>query len=290
MDASPTIRLVVQCSLILFVASIGLRANWREVLSFLRQPAALLRCFIAVNIVVPAVAVVMCSALPIAQPTRIGIVLMAVSPLAPFVGAKMMGAGVDASRTVGIYVWQILVSIFAVPTTVALISAIAPTTASIAIVDVAKLVISSALVPLCFGLMVGALIPRAAAMLAKSFFAVGGVVIVLFALAILYKAGPQLIPLVGNGSLLAIAATVAAGLAAGHALGGPRLADREGLALAPATRHPGIAAMIATKNFENREVLLAVLLFLITSLVVSAVYQQWAKSRTSETKAVAASA
>jgi BASS family bile acid:Na+ symporter len=131
---------------------------------------------------------------------------------------------------------------------------------------------------LCFGLLVAALLPRLAGTLAKVFFIVGGIVIVLFALVVLYKAGMQVLQLLGDGSFLAIIVTVAAGLAAGHLLGGPTLADREGLAYAAATRHPGIAAMIATKNFQSREVILAVLLFLVTSLIVSAMYQALVRS------------
>jgi bile acid:Na+ symporter, BASS family len=283
MDVHPAIRLIIQGSLILFVASIGLRAQWREVIAFLSHPAALLRAFIAVNIVVPLVAVVMCRLLPIEHATRVGIVLMAVSPLAPFVGAKMINAGLDASRTVGLYVWLLLLAIIAVPCTVALLSAIFPTKGSIGVLDVAKLVFVSALLPLCVGLLVAALLPRLAGTLAKVFFIVGGLVIVLFALVVLYKAGMQVLQLLGDGSFLAIIVTVAAGLAAGHLLGGPTLADREGLAYAAATRHPGIAAMIATKNFQSREVILAVLLFLITSLIVSAMYQALVRSSVRKT-------
>jgi BASS family bile acid:Na+ symporter len=284
MGAHPTIHLIVEGSLILFVASIGLRAQWREVIAFLAHPAVLLRAFIAVNIVVPLVAALMCSLLPIEQATRIGIVLMAVSPLAPFVGAKMMHAGLNASRTVGLYVWLLLVAIIAIPATLVLIGALFSTKASINPLEVARLVFVSALLPLCFGLFVGALLPRLASSLAKVFFIGGGAVIVLFALVVLFNDGMRVLGLLGDGSFLAISVTVVAGLAAGHLLGGPTMADREGLAFAAATRHPGIAAVIATKNFESRQAILAVLLFLITSLVVSAIYQAWVKSSARKTE------
>ena len=59
--------------------------------------------------------------------------------------------------------------------------------------------------------------------------------------------GPAIVSLVGNGTVLVIAAVVAAGLAAGHWLGGPDPDDRTALAIASSMRHPGVAMAIAER-------------------------------------------
>ena len=51
------------------------------------------------------------------------------------------------------------------------------------------------------------------------------------------------------------------------------------LAQAAATRHPGIAAMVAHRHFDDKRVMLAVILFLLTSLIVSAIYAKWMTRR-----------
>ncbi len=284
MDQKQIVMLVVQISLILFVASIGLRAQWRDVVASLGNANSLFRAIVAVNVVVPMAALVMCSLLPIAHETRLGIIIMAVSPLAPFVAAKMMKVGLTASQAVGLYVALILLAVIIVPLTVALLSAIFPANASLSVAAVAKMVFASVVLPLVVALFVSGAFPTLAKRLAPILAAVGAVGLLLFLLLILVKAGGQIAGLVGDGTLLAIIVTVAAGLTAGHLLGGPRLADRESLAFAAATRHPGIAALIAHSNFQDQRVMLAIVLFLLTSVVVSAVYQQWVKRRSARSE------
>jgi BASS family bile acid:Na+ symporter len=62
-------------------------------------------------------------------------------------------------------------------------------------------------------------------------------------------------------------------------LGGPELDDRAALAMAAATRHPGIAMMIAHINDADKEVAAAILNFLMVSIIVAAPYQLWLKRR-----------
>jgi BASS family bile acid:Na+ symporter len=277
MDQKAIVMLLVQGSLILFMAAIGLRARWRDVVASLGNPGSLIRGVIAVNIVVPLVAIIMCSLLPIERETRIGIIVMAVSPLAPFIAAKMMKVGLTASEAIGLYVSLALLSVIIVPVTVALLSAIYPADATISVGAVTKLVAVLVLLPLAVSLVISEVAPGLAKRLAPIFLGVAVVVLLLFLVLVLYKQGGHMIALIGDGTLLAIVVTVAAGLAAGHLLGGPRLADRESLAFAAATRHPGIAALIANANFHDPRVLVAIILFLLTSVVVSAIYQQWVK-------------
>jgi len=74
-------------------------------------------------------------------------------------------------------------------------------------------------------------------------------------------------------TLLAIAAFVVAGLAAGHMLGGPEPEHATALALSTASTHPAIALAVAKINFPNEMYLGAtILLYLIVLTVITVPY------------------
>jgi BASS family bile acid:Na+ symporter len=105
---------------------------------------------------------------------------------------------------------------------------------------------------------------------------VGNVLLLAGLLAVLVVTGPAIVSLVGNGTVLVIAAVVLAGLAAGHWLGGPDPDDRTALAIASSMRHPGVALAIARLNFpEERLVPAAVLLFLLVNVIATLPYGVW---------------
>jgi BASS family bile acid:Na+ symporter len=86
--------------------------------------------------------------------------------------------------------------------------------------------------------------------------------------------------LIGNGTVLGLVAFVLAGLAIGHFLGGPSAANRTSLALATASRHPGIAAVLAQANFpEQKLAMAALLLYLLVNAFGSIPYLLWIKRR-----------
>lgn len=281
MDPKELVPLLAQSALFLIVASFGLRAHIRDVIHAMRNTGLVLRGMLAVNIVVPVAAIIACSSLPIDPAVRQGIVIMAVSPLAPLIPGKMLNGGLDASAAVGLYVALILSAVVFVPATVALLSALYPADASISVAAVAKLVALSVLLPLAVGVAVGTWAPDFARRLAPIASIVGFIAIAILLLLVLIKQGGAVAGLIGDGSVLAIVVTVAAGLVAGHWLGRPDPANRNALAVAAAIRHPGIAAMIAHANFTNPRVMLAVVLFLLISVIVSAIYQRLAKRQAS---------
>jgi len=269
--------LLVQVSLILFVASIGLRARWQDVLGSLSNAGTLFRNFIAIYVIVPIVAVVACVVLPIHYNTRLGIVIMAVSPLAPFVAAKMVRVGLTPSKAISLYVSMILIAVVAVPLTVAVLGAIFSMEVSVSAFAVAKLIFVSVVMPLGLALVISAVVPKFSLRIAPTVNAIGSIGLLLFVVLLLFKTGRQMIDLIGDGTIVAISVTVIAGLVSGHLLGGSRRADRESLALAADARHPGIAMLIANSNSKDEHVLLAIVLFFLVSIILSAAYQQWMK-------------
>ena len=279
MNLQALLPLIVQISLALVVASVGLQAHWRDLECAVKRPGLLLRSIVAVNLVVPLVAILMALLLPLAGPVKAGIVIMAVSPLAPFAPGKMLKVGAETSVAVGLYLALILLAVLIVPATFALLSVLFAVDVTFPIGAIAGFIATSVLLPLAAGLLVASLLPRHAALLARIAAALGMLVLLPLIAIVLWRAGGQILALVGNGTLLAIAVTVAAGLAAGHLLGGPEPANRMALAAAAATRHPGIAGLVAHRHFDNPDVMLAVILFLLNGMIVAALYNAWAKRR-----------
>jgi len=278
------VALGVQISLLLIVLSIGLQARWSDLTYAFRHPRQLLRAFVAVNLVVPLVAYVLCRLLPLEPMTEVGLVLMAVSPLAPFAPGKMLKAGADRPFVDGLYLTLLIAAVVIVPATLALISAlsqytISQQTAQISILEVGLVVAKSVLVPMLVGLTVSGIWPTLAGKLAPIARIAGYVLLLPIALLILLKMGSGLASLIGHGGLIVITVTVLAGIAAGHWLGGQVPGHRLALSQAAATRHPGIAGLIAHKNFADPQVLLAIVLFLLVSVVVSTIYGRWAISK-----------
>ena len=273
------IQIVAQASLMLLVLAVGLQSSWSDLAYVWQRPGLLFRGFVAVNLIVPVCAVLLCLAFPADKTTKAGLVIMAVSPLAPFVIGKMMKTGADRAYVVGTYSALMATSVLVVPATFELLGILIGRDASVPIAMIGRFVLISVAAPLVVGVIVATLssdFGRRAGPIATKIALICLVPIILL---ILYRSAGAAFALIGDGSLAVIILTVVAGIAAGHLLGGPEPERRAALAQAAATRHPGIAAMVANRHFDDKRVLLAIILFLLTSIVVSAIYAKWVTRR-----------
>ncbi len=280
MDRSTIFSALIQISTMLIIFSIGLRSRWRDLIHALERPNLLFRGFVAVYVAVPIAAFVAAMLLPLEPAVKVGIVAMALSPLAPLAPSKMIDAGADTSYVVGIYVGLLMLAVPVVPATLALLTTITGGTASIRPGTVAMLLLTTVLLPLLAGIFLAGLAPAAARRMAPIVRAVALVALVVLIGAIVTAAHRQLLELIGNGTLLAIVTAQLVGLACGHMLGGPDPRRRMALAQAAATRHPGLAVLMIQQSFEiDPAMLAAVLLYLVVGMVISPLYARWARSR-----------
>ena len=143
---------------------------------------------------------------------------------------------------------------------------------------IAKLVLATVLAPLAAGMLAGRLAPELASRFARPVALIASIVLALGFLAVLLTAWPAIVALTGSGGLLAIAAFVLLGLAVGHSFGGPDPHHRTVLALAAATRHPGVAMAIGSASFPGQKAVLPVLLlYLVAGAVLTIPYVMWRK-------------
>jgi len=269
--------ILLTLSLAGLVMRVGLDATVDDLLYLMRRPQELLKAMAAVNVIPPAAAALLCLALPIAPVVKAGIMLMAVSPTPPLVPSQELKLGARKEYAYGIYVTMALLAIVVVPIAVSAAARLFGREIAIPFAAIAKTVLVGVLVPLALGMVVRRAAPRFAARLAPIVYTISMALVVAAFLPIVTVIWPDMMRLIGDGTLAAMAAIVAISLGAGRLLGGPGRLDRGALAIASSVRHPGIAMMLANANFADRRVTAAVLLFMLVSLVLSAIYKIWLK-------------
>jgi BASS family bile acid:Na+ symporter len=269
--------LIFPVSLGMLVLALALDASLEELLFLLRRPWLLLRAFLAISVAVPVAAVAAALLLPLHPAAKAGVILMAVSPVPPLAPGKELRFGGRREYVYGLYVAFALLAIVVVPLTIAILAAIFGKDVSISVGDVARNVGVSVAPSLVIGVAVRALAPRLATRIQPWLSRFSMILLLIGVVPLLIMAWPAMAAAARNGVILACVITIGAGLAAGHLLGGGDYRDRSALAVAAATRHPGLAMMMASANFQDRQVSAVILVFLLTGLVVVAVYHQVVK-------------
>jgi len=286
MGAQAVVGLAVQASMFLVIMAVAMQTDAKAVSQHMRDPALLLKGVIAVNVVPPLVAVLLVLAMALERPVAQGLLLMAISPLAPLIPGNAYKAGAERARIVALYASLIALAVVIVPISVLVLNAIFGAHAVAPPRKIGEVILLSAIVPILVGLALGGIWPRfsrrAAPIVTLLSYIVLGVVVVL----LLAVAGRQFLAMLGNGTLLSFGATVLAGLVAGHLLGGPDRGGRIALAFAASVRHPGIAATIAHASGASSQAVLATVLFLLNGVVLTSLYQVWLKRTAPTAQAV----
>lgn len=268
------VLLLLQGSVAALVLAVGLDATVDDALYLLRRPALLARAFVAISVIVPLAAVLVVRAMPISLPSKIGVILMALAPVPPFLPSKDVKLGAQKCYVYGLYVAMAALTVIIVPATVAMLNRLYGASAEVPMGKFVVTVVFAVAGPLVIGMLLHARWPSAASAASVWVGRIAMLLIVVALIPLLIKSGPAMVAMTGDGTILAISLIVVAGAAGGHLLGGPGLYERAALAMAAATRHPGIALMIATANFADKRVAAIVILFVLVSLVLMTIYAQ----------------
>ncbi len=274
------IPLVLKASIILTVFAIGLSNRARDVMHVARTPRLLLRALFAIDVLMPLFAIAMAAAFDLLPPVRIALLALAVSPIPPLLPKKAVNSGGSASFAIGLLVVAAFLAVAYVPISVHVLGLAFGRTADIPAGAVGLILAANVLAPLCAGLAVSAFASGLAARIARPISVTAAVLLLGCAVPIAIKAAPDILSLIGHGTLAAILAFILFGLAAGHLLGGPEPADRAVVALTTSSRHPGIAAAIAALNFPGEKLAFsAILLYLLLNVILSLLYRRWLRHR-----------
>jgi BASS family bile acid:Na+ symporter len=280
MNTAALIMLALKASVFLNVFALGLNAGRRDATYLFRNPGRLAQALSSMFVVMPLFAATLASVFDLHPAVKIALIALAVAPIPPLLPKKAMKAGGESSYVIGLLVAAALLSIVFTPIAVDLFGKAFGTPARISPLAIARLVLLTVIVPLGAGMLVRRLAPAFAERAAKPIALVATVLLIASVIPILFTAWPAIESLTGNGTVLAIAAFVLVGLAAGHLLGGPDPEDRVVQALSTASRHPGIALAIAHANFPEQKLTpAAILLYLIVNAIISIPYLDWRKRR-----------
>jgi bile acid:Na+ symporter, BASS family len=275
MTLPQAVLLALQASIIATVFGFGLEATLDDVLYLVRRPFLLARSFVAMFVIMPIIAVIMARALVLPAAVEIALVALSVSPVPPLLPGREAKAAGDHSFALGLMVIAGVLSIVIVPVAAAILGGHFTRPFEMPSAAIARVVLLMAVLPLAAGLACHAMWPALAARIARPIDRAAKVLLLLGALAILAGVTPMMLKLAGSGSIVAMMVFVAAGLAVGHALGGPGAGSRTVLALSTASRHPAIALAIAKANFPDEPYLAAAIaLFLVVNLIVAIPYQK----------------
>jgi BASS family bile acid:Na+ symporter len=270
------ISLGIQVSMGLMVFCVGLHARAEDIVYLLRKPGQLVRSLVAMNVIMPAVAVTIALAFPsLDRSLRVALIALSVAPIPPILPGTQLKAGGRSSYVVGLLAIAALVSIVTVPVTAAFIGRIFGQEVNTDAAAIAWIVGTSLLGPIVAGIVVERFAPAFAERIGRPLSLFATALLVVSFLPVLLKIWPAIVASFGNFTLLTIGVFVAIGLAVGHLLGGPAREDRSVLALATASRHPGVALAVAHDTASLMSVLGIVLVCLIVGALFGAVYTKW---------------
>jgi BASS family bile acid:Na+ symporter len=273
MTLQQAILLALKASIVMTVFAFGLRASAGDVVQVLRRPSLLARSLLAMLVVMPVIAVTIVRLFALRPSVEIALVALAIAPIPPLLPGKELKAGGQASYALGLMVIVGVLSIVTVPPLVSILSRYFMRPFAMSFGAIAKIVLVSIVLPTAAGLAVRAAWPALAGRIARPVTIAAKALLAAAALAMLIAALPPTFALIGNGSVLALAAFVVVGLAAGHWLGGPDPDERVVLACSTASRHPAIALAVARANFPDEPHLPAtILLYLLLTLLIEALY------------------
>jgi len=264
--------LAVKLAIAAMILAIGMSSALSDLNYLWFRPKLLLRSLLAMYVVVPLVMLAIVDLFPIAPAVKAALLVLAVSAGAPLLPRKISGIG-NGAYIFSLVVTSSLVAIVVVPAWIAFLSPYFQPSASLLPLDVALIVGKSFLLPLTIGLILNRAAPAFSDKVAAHLLPAGGLLLIAAGGTVL-ALNWDIVLQVQTYGLLALLTLMLAALSAGHLLGGPSPDDRTALAVACATRHVGIATLVATA-FPGVRTLVLVAAYTLCSAVVSVPYLFW---------------
>jgi len=278
MELRQVLLITFAVSLLLTVFGFGLAATLDDVLYLVRRPALLARSLLAMFIIVPVAAVLLVQALDLERTVEITLVALALSPVPPLLPKKAGSAGARSAYPLALVATMSLLSIVTVQITVLLLSQVFGREFTMSPAALARTIGQAVLAPLVAAMLVRWLLPHVADRVEKPLRILAGVMLTAAALVLVGTNLAAIWALASADNLAVIVAFVVIGLVAGHVLAGPDPEHHSVLALASASRHPGIALAIASANFPLERFGGTILLYLLVNAIVCIPYEKWRRT------------
>ncbi|MEW5739545.1 MAG: hypothetical protein AB1938_11500 [Myxococcota bacterium] len=263
----------LKVSVAALILGIGLGEPAGDVLYVWRRPGLLARSLLAMYVLVPLVAVAMAKVLPLTIGAKAALLLLAVSAGAPLLPRRLAAFGA------GPYLFSLvftssLLALVVVPLSFRALTAFFEVPVETPALAVAAVIGKSFLLPLAVGMLVRAVLPERIRERVVPVLTGAAAILLVICTALLLATN---LPLLLEARLSGIAALVvlmAISLAIGHALGGPEPGERSALAVACATRHLGVALLVAS-TLAGPRLVVVIGIYIVVSLAVTTPYLRW---------------
>jgi BASS family bile acid:Na+ symporter len=241
-------------------------------LSFIKErPLAMLKSLITVDILVPLATFLI---ILLVQPSRgvgIGLAILAASPAAPAILAYIKMSGGKIEYVTSLHVLLALLSVITVPLTIDILSWLLNFNSDVSWLDVAVKVGIFFFLPLLAGMAFRYKFPLTSKKLSEPLKKLSSILL-LIAVAILLFFTYGLILKMDLRSYLAMILMITASLFIGHIMAAGLPGERITLALESASRHPGLALMIASFEYPLEITLTVLIPYIIVYMAIRQAY------------------
>ncbi len=267
-----TLLICLKLSVVALLLAIGMLSTNKEITYLWRRPKLLLRSLLAMYVLVPLAAILFVSFLPLADGLKLAVFVLAISAGAPLLPKKLMGLGSD-EYVLSLVVTASVLAIFTVPAWSAVLGPLFGRQSHLAPVEVAMLISKSFLLPLVCGMLVRWFFPNNSGSIADKILTVAGLVLTVSAVALL-ATNWQLLANAGWAALLSLSGLTLISLIIGHLMGGEEPGERTALAVSCATRHLGLAILVAAA-VPGPKTAVFVAAYIVASAAVAIPYLKW---------------
>ncbi len=261
--------------------TIGVNQSLEQLTSLWHQREVLLRSFLAVIVLVPAVVVVLLWVFDLPPAVATGLAVLAAAPGAPLTTKRSQMAKADITYITSLQLTLALLAVVVTPLTLAIFYALFELTIErVTPLEVASQIARVAFLPVIIGLLLQRFAPRLVAVIGKPLNVLANILFLLLVVALIVVLAmvPELRAklLLGGPAIGAILIMAAAALIIGHLLGGPHREQRAGLAVASIARNIGLALFIVGLS-DAQQVIPTLVAYMLLGSAAAIPYSVWIK-------------
>ena len=262
---------LAQLSVLVFVigsmASMGLSLKMSQIVAPLKNVKLVVWALVANFVLVPLVAIIITLIIPLDEPVRIGLILLATAAGAPFLPKLAEVAKGSTAFSVGLMVLLMVVTIIYLPLVLPLLLGGG---VEVNPLDIAQSLIVMMLIPLAIGLFVNTRYEETAAKVRPTFGQASNIALLVLTVLGLVLNFRAMIDLVGSLGILAGIIFIVLSLVVGFLLGmlgSPEGGTRSVMGLGTAQRNISAALVVGAQNFDS-DVITYLMVIAVIGLVV----------------------
>lgn len=278
-DVGLIIGILFPLSIALTAFAYGLIADRADILYVFQRPRLLILSLLAMFVVMPVVALALDLYFDFPHPARIALVVLALTPISAGLATTEIASGGRASYAYGLSFAIATLGVLIVPAMVAFLGDVMGRPFEAPIGTLAPQLLGYIVAPLAVGLVARRLLPRFVLRIRTAVRKIANLALWIALLITLVLLFPSVLQVATLPTLAAMVIFIAAGLAVGHLMGGPDSGHAIVLAIACASRNPGLAIAIAAANFPAQDFVATMVLYGLLVGIVTKPYVRWQAKR-----------